>query len=444
MSKDAHRPTALPPRSNPIAATVHTARRSAAFLILALLALSEAPSWAKDEPAPPPAKPSPGNQLNDVEKELQRTRETDAALAAQEKALQAEIATLREQLVGAAANARAHEQAVSVHRQALARLESEEAQKVAVLNDRRRQLSDLLMALARHAQRPPEALIALPSSPEDTIRAALLLAAAVPELEAEASTLKADVEAIDSVRQAEAATREGLERESREAARDRQRLEDLVAQKAALQQKTQAERRQAQADADRLAREARDIKELMERIEAERVQRATEAARRRRPAAPQPPPSPTHPPAAANRQLAGLPHAVMPVSGRILTAFGAHGDGGAPSRGVTLEAPAGTPVLAPFSGQVVFAGPFRDYGQLLIIEHGEGYHLLLAGLERIDSALGESVLAGEPIGIIGRGSEGTVATGGGALFRLYLELRHNGRPIDPTTWLGLSTDKVSG
>ncbi|HET9149212.1 MAG TPA: peptidoglycan DD-metalloendopeptidase family protein, partial [Alphaproteobacteria bacterium] len=88
--------------------------------------------------------------------------------------------------------------------------------------------------------------------------------------------------------------------------------------------------------------------------------------------------------------------------------------------------------------------PFRDYGQLLIIEHGEGYHLLLAGLGRIDSALGESVLAGEPIGIIGRDSGGAAAKGVGAPFRLYLELRHNGRPIDPTTWLGLSTDKVSG
>jgi septal ring factor EnvC (AmiA/AmiB activator) len=79
----------------------------------------------------------------------------------------------------------------------------------------------------------------------------------------------------------------------------------------------------------------------------------------------------------------------------------------------------------------------------LIIEHGEGYHLLLAGFGRIDSALGESVLAGEPIGIVDS-SGGAVASRGGAPARIYVELRRNGRPIDPTPWLGAPTDKVSG
>jgi septal ring factor EnvC (AmiA/AmiB activator) len=127
----------------------------------------------------------------------------------------------------------------------------------------------------------------------------------------------------------------------------------------------------------------------------------------------------------------------------MIAGFGARGEGGSVNRGVTLEVAAGSSVLAPFAGRVVYAGPFRDYGQLLIIEHGEGYHLLLAGFERIDTALGESVLAGEPVGIIGS-SGGAVAGRGGAPSRIYLELRRNGRPIDPTPWLGASTDKVSG
>lgn len=412
--------------------------------MLLVFAFATSALQAKDgSNAPAAAKSAPGAKLQDVEKELERTREADAALAAQEKALQAEIDALRVRLVEAAAKARSHEQAVNEHRQTLVRLEDDEKAKVGVLDGRRRQLSDLLMALVRHARRPPEALIALPASPEDTIRAALLLAAAVPELEAEASTLKADIDAIDSVRKAEAAIREDLERESREFARDKAQLESLVAQKSTLQQTTLAARRKAQADADRLGREAHDIKELMERLEAERVQRAAEAARRRPPAVPPPPASPPRPATTARRALASLPRPIAPVSGRILTTFGARGDGGTPTRGITMEASPGTAVLAPFSGQVVFAGPFRDYGQLLIIEHGEGYHLLLAGLGRIDTALGESVLAGEPIGIIGHDSGGAVATGVGTS-SLYLELRHNGRSIDPTPWLGLSTDKVSG
>jgi septal ring factor EnvC (AmiA/AmiB activator) len=92
--------------------------------------------------------------------------------------------------------------------------------------------------------------------------------------------------------------------------------------------------------------------------------------------------------------------------------------------------------VAPYDGQVVFAGPFRDYGQLLIIEHGEGYHMLLAGFERIDSAVSQTLLAGEPVGVMARPTEGNP--------RLYIELRHNGRPINPLPWLATPIGKVSG
>jgi murein hydrolase activator len=416
---------------------------------LATLLAFAAVSRAADPPSPP--KPSPDAQLKNVEKEIERQREQDKALADREAGLQKEIDQLRGQLVDAAAAARVHEQAVAEHRQALTKLEAEEKTKVEALNGRRRQLSDLLMALTRHAQQPPEALIASPTTPEDTIRAALLLASAVPELEAEAASLKGDIDDLDKVRKAEAATREGLEKESRDLARDRSRLEGLVAQRSNLQQQTQAERKKAQAEADRLAHTAKDIKDLMERLEAERAQRAAAAAAAARRAPPSAPalaaPKPARPPS-GNTELAALPKPIAPVTGRLLSPFGSRDGSGGANRGVTLEVTTGSPVLAPFVGRVVYAGPFRDYGQLLIIEHGEGYHLLLAGLGRIDSALGESVLAGEPIGIVGNpvgGNPGnTAATGDGKSSRLYLELRHNGRPIDPMPWLGASTDKVNG
>jgi len=435
-----HRPNSLSPKR---AALLRGALASA--LSVALVLSYAFPAIARDASD---AGPKPDTQLKNVERELQQKREQDKILAQREASLQKEIDALRGQLVEAAAAARAHEQGVDKHRRALAAIESEEKTQVEALEGRRRQLSDLLMALARHARRPPEALFALPASPEDTIRAALLLAAAVPELETQASSLKAAIDELETVRRTAAATREGLEKESQALAHDRGRLETLVAQRSALQSQTQAERRSAQADADRLAGEAKDIKELMERLEAERAHRAeeskrhaVEAARKQPPAVSGPRPPPHRPP--ANVDLAALPRAIAPVTGRIVSSFGARGEGGSANRGVTLEVAAGTAVLAPFAGRVVYAGPFRDYGQLLIIEHGEGYHLLLAGLGRIDSALGESVLAGEPIGIVGT-TKGVVAGGDGPPSRLYLELRRNGHPIDPMPWLGASTDKVSG
>ena len=96
------------------------------------------------------------------------------------------------------------------------------------------------------------------------------------------------------------------------------------------------------------------------------------------------------------------------------------------SKGLTIAARPGATVVSPFDGTVIaFAGPFRGYGELLIIEHTEGYHTLLAGLGRIDGTVGQRVLAGEPVGLMG--DEKAAA--------LYVELRRDGQPINPLPWL---------
>jgi septal ring factor EnvC (AmiA/AmiB activator) len=104
-------------------------------------------------------------------------------------------------------------------------------------------------------------------------------------------------------------------------------------------------------------------------------------------------------------------------------------------KGITIETRSAAQVIAPYAGQVVFAGQFRGYGLLLIIEHGEGYHTLLAGMDRIDSTVGQRVVAGEPVGVMGQ-TEGKPT--------LYVELRRNGQPVNPLPWLTARKDKVSG
>jgi len=91
-------------------------------------------------------------------------------------------------------------------------------------------------------------------------------------------------------------------------------------------------------------------------------------------------------------------------------------------------------VLAPFDGQVIYRGPFRSYGEILIIQHGGGYHSVLAGLGRSDAAVGQWVLAGEPVGAMGSPQDGKA--------QLYVELRRDGHPIDPAPWLGKSNTNV--
>jgi septal ring factor EnvC (AmiA/AmiB activator) len=106
---------------------------------------------------------------------------------------------------------------------------------------------------------------------------------------------------------------------------------------------------------------------------------------------------------------------------------------------------AGAQVTAPCDGWVVYAGPFRSYGQLLILNAGGGYHVLLAGMERISVDLGQFVLTGEPVAVMGGGpqSAAAVATGSSQPV-LYIEFRKDGSPVDPSPWWASDSEKVRG
>jgi septal ring factor EnvC (AmiA/AmiB activator) len=125
-----------------------------------------------------------------------------------------------------------------------------------------------------------------------------------------------------------------------------------------------------------------------------------------------------------------------PARGRVVARFGDSDGLGGKLKGVRIETRVQSPVVAPSDGKVVFAGPFRGYGLLLIIEHDGGYHTLLGGLARIDSLVGQWVLAGEPVGEMGddRASKPS----------LYVEVRHKGEPVNPLPWLASGDRKVSG
>jgi len=116
-----------------------------------------------------------------------------------------------------------------------------------------------------------------------------------------------------------------------------------------------------------------------------------------------------------------------PAKGRILYSFGDADDVGSTSRGLTMRVRGGEMIVAPADGQIVFAGPFKGYGNILIIRHGDDYHSFLAGFGRLDSAVGQVVNAGEPLG---RSSleQGTNA-------QLYFELRYKGAPINPAQYI---------
>ena len=127
----------------------------------------------------------------------------------------------------------------------------------------------------------------------------------------------------------------------------------------------------------------------------------------------------------------------MPARGDVVAKYGqSAAAGGLLSKGITIATRSAAQVVAAYDGRVVYAGEFRGYGQILIIEHGGRYHTLLAGLQRIDAVAGQWVLAGEPVGVMGGAA--------GSNPELYLELRRTGQPINPLPWLATTSDKVQG
>lgn len=390
--------------------------------------------------------PAPrSGKLADIERERRESEQRAAELAREAEKLEREAAETAKKLVAAAAEARAHEHAIAELEARLEDIAEERKSRSEGLAARRARLAQLLGALERIARHPPEALMAYARTPQDTLRAAMLLREAVPRIEREARQLRDELEALARLEEQAAARGEALARESKALAGKRQALARLVETKRGLARTTKAEEDKAQARARALAREAKDLRELLAGIERER--RALAARKPPRPPARSTATAALPPAAKAARPAAPVVAAGMPISrakgqlarpvvGRVAIAFGAQEEAGA-AKGVRFETAGNAQVVAPFGGEVVFAGPFRGYGPLLIIDHGEGYHSLLAGLGRIDAVVGQQLLAGEPVGVMSGRGKGPI--------RLYMELRRGGRPVDPVPWLAAPPNsKVSG
>jgi murein hydrolase activator len=408
---------------------------------------------------PARAEQTPQTRLRAVERALDESRAHQSAASQAVDALAAEIAELREQSVVAAKAAQDHEAALNSIEAGLAALALQEKAKAAALERDRAHQTELLMALTRLAVAPPEGLALAPGTPLDALRGAVLMGRAVPPLAAQAETLKHDIAALEALRSDIAAARDKQQTERAALSYEQARVAQLIARKAAL---LDAASRNAEEDRRRgaaLAAEAGSLRDLVDRLEVER--RKAEAARleaerrqaeaERNAAAPPPEapggtqvavtaPPPVRPaPAPQPRHIRPFSEAqgafVFPVTGSLVLRYCANDEFGAASHGLTFETRPGAQVVAPFDGQVMFAGPFRGYGQILIIGHGDGYHSLLAGLDRLDSSVGQWLVAGEPVGTM---------SGEADKPRLYLELRHNNQPINPTPWLTTRVEKVNG
>jgi septal ring factor EnvC (AmiA/AmiB activator) len=395
------------------------------------------------------------------EEELEATREQQRKAAELQQKLKADIAAigqdrskLNQQLIDIATQVRSVETRIGETEASLRPLDSREQAVRASLDSRRTEIVEVLAALQRAGRRTPPALLVRPEDALQSLRTAMLLGSVVPELRGRAEKLAADLGELVSLRQRIAAQRDVL-------ARDRDRLKDDSVRLAALveerQRKQSAIEKDVEAEGARainLSRQVEGLQGLIMKMEQDlksAAKAAATASLQGAPAAPNGKPNlgalkdPARlSPAIAFASARGL--FAFPVNGRKIREFGGSDGAGGVEKGISLATKAGAQVTTPCDGWVVYAGPFRSYGQLLILNAGGGYHVLIAGMERISVNIGQFVLTGEPVATMGSTSQvASILATTASQPVLYVEFRKDGTPIDSGPWWAASEgEKVRG
>lgn len=375
------------------------------------------------------------NAYAEIARQMSLSEERLAAISAEVGSLKKDEHTLTAALIQAAKTERKLSEEAREIEQRVEVLEEQQIELRRSLSERRGVLAEVLGALQRMGLNPPPALLVRPEDALSSVRSAILLGSVVPEMRAETEILVTDLHELARLVTTIAAERDKLLATVAEQAAEKERLAQLIAEKSKLREQSEEALEAERQRAGELAVRASSLSELIATLEQE-IDTAREAE-----AATSEPPG-ERPVPEQNRLAGSVPFGSLvgkvslPVAGRIDRHFSEPDGAGGTMFGDILTTQSGAIVTAPAEGSVLYAGPFRSYGQLLILNAGDGYHIVLAGMDRISVSLGQSVLAGEPVGTMGeaRLASAVALVDGNAEPELYVEFRKNGKPVDPTPW----------
>ena len=355
----------------------------------------------------------------------QRSERLEAAAA---QAVEAAEKTARE-AAALAARIQQAEAGIAAAEARIALVDRERASLREELGSEQAPVIRLTAALQQFSRRPVALSVLRPGSVKETVYTRALLASAIPVVRERTAHLRVRLARSRELRrQAEQAAGVLRAEESGLAERRRQLAELETRQRLASREASGSAAREEER-ALALAEEARDLDALLGELG-----RAGEL-RRRLARLPGPVLRPARPedtrlaaaaaPAAQQSATAAPPSPyLLPVTGRTVRGFGAADAVGA-STGITLAPRGGAQAVAPAAGRVAFAGPYRGYGRIVIIEHDGGWTSLVTGLARLDVRVGEMLVGGAPLGIAGQGQPA-----------VSLELRRNGEPVNPLQYVG--------
>jgi septal ring factor EnvC (AmiA/AmiB activator) len=313
--------------------------------------------------------------------------------------------------------------------------------------NRRTVLMDVLATAQRIGRRPPPALVVSPEDALKAVRSAIVLGAVLPEIRLEAEALQSDLEALVAERRKAEAERDGLKASAKAIADERERLSQLIEEKHRQADTRGHDLAEEKARAESLAANARSLEDLIAGLnkDLQSARRSEGIASGTKPATPAAS-SPTGLLAPSITFADAKGKLNMPVRGVAIQSFGDDNGLGATSQGLSIATRAGAEVVSPADGRVAYAGAFRSYGQLLILDTGGGYHIVLAGMDRLDVELDQFVLTGEPIGVMGSQRTAAAMAPNTSFTQpvLYVEFRKDGTSIDPSPWWVASLDRKVG
>ncbi len=385
------------------------------------------------------------SELERMEQKVQQQSMEHKKLQAQATQINLELTAVSREMVKAAKLIQNNEEKLSQMERQLEKLKADLAEAEAGFTQEDDNLIRTLAALQNLALKPTEALLVQPLTPVEIIRSAMLLRETVPYLEENANRIRKKLESIAKKKELVEKQFAQISKQKNILEQEHSRMKTLVQKKSKMRNMVEIQSEKAKKNVEKLAAQANDLRDLLNKLEKQRLEKQRREEEQRRLAAQKaeeerrlaeknraetktadliksPPPVITGISTGFRQAKGTLP---MPARGKIITAYGEQVVKGVSAKGITIRTRNHAQVIAPFDGSVIFSGPFRGYGNLIIIEHGDGYLSLLAGLENMDVEVGQMLLAGEPVGQMPEDGDA----------KLYVEIRKDNQPIDPLAWI---------
>lgn len=346
------------------------------------------------------------NELGRVRKDLASSKQAEAAIEAKLEENARNLEKLADRAADLAETLQRTESRVSDQEDNAGDIEAERRTKQQEFDQRRKEYADTLASLIALNRIPPAALFADQENIEPMLRTASLLENTNEMLAERAAKLKRDMRALKALKTRADKQQEMLRKEKTRLVLEQANLRKELASRQDIQKKLLVNHEMAEARVSELSRKSRTLQDLLQRLASQPQATKAKSARRTRDFA------------AAKGSMRA------PVVGNIMHRFGEKKNENETWRGMVLRARPGGSVVAPYDGEVVFTGPFRDYGRMILIKHNNGFISLLAGLGIIDVSLNQTIRKGEPVGSMPNAGAPD----------LYVELRDRSKPIDPAGW----------